>query len=135
MSRAPETLPRAAHWTDRAACTDADVDPEIFYPVGQGPDALNDRDEAKAICGGCPSQAACLQHALTAPEEHGMWGGLDEVERRKMRRRTGRHGGARHLAPCGTTAALRRHQRRDEPIDDACREAGRLAWQARADAA
>lgn len=131
MSRAPDTLPRAEHWTDRAACKGADVDPEIFYPVGQGPQALDDQEKAKAICAGCPVKAACLQHALDAREEHGIWAGTDEVERRKMRRRTGRHGGARQLSPCGTTAAYKRHSRRGEPIDPACREANLAEWRAR----
>lgn len=126
MNRAPDTLPRAKHWTDRAACADDHADPEIFYPVGQGPQALNDQAKARAVCARCPVQPECLHHALTAPEEHGIWGGLDEVERRDVRSRPGRHGGARHLMPCGTAAAYRRHIRRGEPVDEACAQASRL---------
>lgn len=126
MNRAPDTLEPAYDWRRRAACTAADVDPGIFYPVGQGPRALDDQDKAKVTCARCPVKAACLQHALTAPEEHGIWGGFDEVERRGLRSRPGRHGGARHLMPCGTTAAYRRHIRRGEPVDEPCAQASRL---------
>jgi len=35
---------------------------------------------------------------------------------------------ARQLSPCGTPAATRRHYRRGEPIDDACRTAERQRW-------
>ncbi len=34
----------------------------------------------------CPVRAECLEHALTAPEEHGTWGGTSEPERRQLRR-------------------------------------------------
>jgi WhiB family redox-sensing transcriptional regulator len=37
---------------------------------------------AKAICRTCPVSAACLDYALAAREPHGVWGGLNEVERR-----------------------------------------------------
>lgn len=40
---------------------------------------------AKAICAACPVQAECLQKALDN-DEHGIWGGLTEVERRLYRR-------------------------------------------------
>lgn len=130
MSRAPDTLEPAYDWRRQAACVNRD--PDLFYPVGQGPDALNNTDKAKAVCSGCPVQAACLQYAIETGEEHGIWGGLDEMERRAMRGRKGRHGGARQLAPCGTTAAHRRHTRRGEPVDAACREAARLDSQMRA---
>jgi WhiB family transcriptional regulator, redox-sensing transcriptional regulator len=37
---------------------------------------------AKSVCRGCPVQAACLAYALQHREPHGVWGGLDEAERR-----------------------------------------------------
>ena len=42
---------------------------------------------AKAICGECPVTEACLQYALATNQGAGVWGGLDEGERRRMRRR------------------------------------------------
>lgn len=129
MSRAPDTLEPAYDWRRHATCHGED--PDLFYPVGQGPDALNNSDHAKAICAGCPVKAACLQHAIDTGEEHGIWGGLDETERAAMRGRKGRYMGARQLAPCGTTAAHRRHLRRGEPIDEACREADLMDWRVR----
>jgi hypothetical protein len=43
--------------------------------------------------------------------------------------RTGAHG-PKPTAPCGTVAAYRRHQRNNEPIDQACREANNAAHRA-----
>jgi hypothetical protein len=35
--------------------------------------------KAKAICKGCPVRAACLQMALDADIQYGIWGGLTEL--------------------------------------------------------
>jgi WhiB family redox-sensing transcriptional regulator len=40
---------------------------------------------AKKICSGCAVVSACLEHALRNNENHGIWGGLNEAERRKLR--------------------------------------------------
>ena len=42
---------------------------------------------ARALCAACPVQAQCLEHALTFREPHGIWGGLNELERRHALRR------------------------------------------------
>ncbi len=42
---------------------------------------------AKALCAVCPVQIDCLEWALRHREEHGVWGGTDEDERRALRRR------------------------------------------------
>ena len=39
---------------------------------------------ARAICGRCPVQNDCLDHALTYGEPHGIWGGLNELQRRRL---------------------------------------------------
>jgi WhiB family redox-sensing transcriptional regulator len=41
---------------------------------------------AKAICAGCPVRAECLEYALRTRESHGIWGGLNELERRQLLR-------------------------------------------------
>jgi WhiB family redox-sensing transcriptional regulator len=41
---------------------------------------------AKAICDRCPVQALCLEYALKIRESHGIWGGLNELERRQLLR-------------------------------------------------
>ena len=68
---------RAFEGVDRAACRGKD--PEIFFP-SQGESA----EEAKTICGGCPVTEPCLRYALSIREPLGIWGGLNESERRAL---------------------------------------------------
>lgn len=70
-------VPPAA-WRQHARCKG--VDPEVFHPSEEDDDAT----EAKAICAVCPVREACLEHALTVREKHGVWGGLTERERRRL---------------------------------------------------
>lgn len=88
MTRIPAAFPRnlepAADW--RAAGLCITEDPELFHPVGTTAAALRATAQAKAICGRCPSIAACLDHALTTPVHDGIWGGLTEKERAAIRR-------------------------------------------------
>ncbi len=44
---------------------------------------------ARALCAACPVRSDCLEHALAVREPHGIWGGLNEFERRRMLRRGG----------------------------------------------
>jgi WhiB family redox-sensing transcriptional regulator len=69
-------------WQDRALC--AETDPEAFFPEKGG-----STREAKSICTGCEVRAECLEFALTSDERFGIWGGLSERERRRLRRRAG----------------------------------------------
>jgi WhiB family redox-sensing transcriptional regulator len=57
------------------------VDPELFFPEKGG----STRD-AKATCRGCPIRAECLEYALDNDERFGVWGGLSERERRRLKR-------------------------------------------------
>ncbi len=71
-------------WRNKAACQG--LDPDVFYPP-EDDEAI----AAKEICGGCPVQEACLEHALSLREKDGIWGGCTERERRRIvrqRRRT-----------------------------------------------
>ena len=45
-----------------------------------------DVEQAKALCGQCPEQAACLAFAVKSKAQ-GIWGGTTESERRNMRRK------------------------------------------------
>ena len=45
------------------------------------------RRDAKRICQGCEVRAECLEYALANDERFGLWGGLSERERRKLKRR------------------------------------------------
>jgi WhiB family transcriptional regulator, redox-sensing transcriptional regulator len=64
-------------WRQYARCLGAD--PDLFYPVSD--DAA---EGAKAICAVCPVREPCLEHAVTAREKEGVWGGLTEKERRRL---------------------------------------------------
>lgn len=68
------------NWVGRAACSG--LDPAIFYPPTD-----EDADAAKAICGECPVQEACLEHAIDHREKNGVWGGATERERLRIIRR------------------------------------------------
>ena len=59
-------------WQERALC--AQTDPEAFFPE-------------KKVCQTCEVRAECLEYALGHDERFGIWGGLSERERRKLKRR------------------------------------------------
>jgi WhiB family transcriptional regulator, redox-sensing transcriptional regulator len=69
-------------------------DPDLFFPVGDTktkdtPGWLQ-AQEAKKVCAQCPVAARCLQWALDRGEDHGVWGGMSEHERRALKRRNTR---------------------------------------------
>lgn len=66
-------------WMLEAKCLDAD--PEAFFPEKGG-----STREAKRICHVCPVREECLEWALENDERFGIWGGMSERERRRMRR-------------------------------------------------
>ncbi len=72
----------ALAWQTDALC--AQTDPEAFFPEKGG----STRD-AKKICASCEVRAQCLEYALQNDERFGIWGGLSERERRKLRKRAG----------------------------------------------
>jgi WhiB family transcriptional regulator, redox-sensing transcriptional regulator len=65
-------------WRLNALC--AQTDPEAFFPEKGG-----STREAKRVCTGCDVRAECLEFALTSDERFGIWGGLSERERRRLR--------------------------------------------------
>jgi WhiB family transcriptional regulator, redox-sensing transcriptional regulator len=75
-------------WRHYAACRD--VDPELFFPIGNTGPALLQIDEAKQVCHRCPVMESCLQWALESGQDAGVWGGLSEDERRALKRRATR---------------------------------------------
>ena len=70
----------APSWQERALC--AQTDPEAFFPEKGG-----STREAKRVCTGCDVRSECLEYALENDERFGIWGGLSERERRKLKRR------------------------------------------------
>ncbi|WP_051171954.1 WhiB family transcriptional regulator [Microbacterium indicum] len=69
----------ALSWQTDALC--AQTDPEAFFPEKGG----STRD-AKRICTSCSVREQCLEYALQNDERFGIWGGLSERERRRVKR-------------------------------------------------
>ena len=67
-------------WQERALC--AQTDPEAFFPEKGG-----STREAKKVCLTCEVRTDCLESALMNDERFGIWGGLSERERRKLKKR------------------------------------------------
>jgi WhiB family redox-sensing transcriptional regulator len=74
---APDTLERA-DFRDDAPCST--TDPEVFYPEKGGTTL-----PAKKVCAGCDVRRECLLFALQHDERFGVWGGMSERERRRLR--------------------------------------------------
>ncbi|GAA4964539.1 MAG: WhiB family transcriptional regulator [Streptomycetaceae bacterium] len=67
-------------WQERALC--AQTDPESFFPEKGG-----STREAKKVCFSCEVRDECLEYALANDERFGIWGGLSERERRRLKKR------------------------------------------------
>ena len=75
-----ETTTDDGGWQERALC--AQTDPEAFFPEKGG-----STREAKKVCPTCDVRDDCLESALMNDERFGIWGGLSERERRKLKKR------------------------------------------------
>jgi WhiB family redox-sensing transcriptional regulator len=69
----------AMEWQERALC--AQTDPEAFFPEKGG-----STREAKRVCLSCEVRVECLEYALANDERFGIWGGLSERERRRLKK-------------------------------------------------
>ena len=67
-------------WQEQALC--AQTDPEAFFPEKGG-----STREAKRVCLTCEVRGDCLEYALGNDERFGIWGGMSERERRKLKKR------------------------------------------------
>ena len=72
-------------WQVKAACRGPQA--AVFFP----PTSIERKDEkeerearAKAICATCPVRKPCLEYAIRIREPHGIWGGLNELERKQL---------------------------------------------------
>ncbi|HVM67315.1 MAG TPA: WhiB family transcriptional regulator [Acidimicrobiales bacterium] len=71
-------------WRANAAC--AEVDSDLFFPVGVTGPAIPQIAAAKAVCARCGVRSECLEFAIVTNQEYGVWGGTSEEERRALRR-------------------------------------------------
>ena len=74
-----EQVEPAEGWQEDANCLG--VDPDLFFPE-RGASTR----EAKEVCRGGVVRQDCLEFALRNGEKFGIWGGLSERERRRIRR-------------------------------------------------
>ncbi len=72
-------------WQLKAACRGPQA--VVFFP----PTTFERKDEklerevrAKSICAQCAVRQPCLDYAIKIREPHGIWGGLNEAERRTL---------------------------------------------------
>ena len=77
MDLITQTLDKS--WQRQANCMG--VDPDLFFPERGG-----STREAKEVCRGCVVREDCLEYALANGEKFGIWGGMSERERRRVRR-------------------------------------------------
>lgn len=71
--------PAVGDWRSRGLCVGED--PDMFFPSHGEPGT-----KARQICDGCAVRDQCLDYAVEA-DEFGIWGGLDQQERRNLRRK------------------------------------------------
>ncbi|MGC8511899.1 MAG: WhiB family transcriptional regulator [Acidimicrobiales bacterium] len=72
-------------WQAKAACRGPNT--ALFFPPShfeRKDDRENRESKAKAICSGCDVRKPCLEYAIRSKEQHGIWGGLNELERRPL---------------------------------------------------
>lgn len=79
VATSADGLPPELAWQERALC--AQTDPEAFFPEKGG-----STREAKRVCMSCEVRSECLEYALAKDERFGIWGGLSERERRRVKK-------------------------------------------------
>lgn len=97
-----------ADWRSRGACLTAD--PELFFPISSAGASRKQEDRARAVCARCLVRDECLAFALRTNQAHGVWGGLGEAERLRLRRRL-RGAGSIPVRSPGTGRVARRRGR------------------------
>lgn len=106
-----------ARWMDDAACQGMNLN--TFFPdtPGLNPQII----QAKLACLNCPVKNDCLDHALKN-NEHGIWGGTTEQQRKRLRREH-RIPPPKRAPECGTQGGYKAHIRVPELPCAACRRA------------
>jgi WhiB family redox-sensing transcriptional regulator len=84
VSASEARKPSGERWQARGACQSAE--PDLFFPLSETSASAAQIAAAKAVCAACPVRRECLRFALSAPQPHGIWGGLTEHERARLRR-------------------------------------------------
>jgi WhiB family transcriptional regulator, redox-sensing transcriptional regulator len=72
-------------WQAKASCRGPHA--AVFFPPSHAErkdEKLMREERAKAICATCSVRAECLDYAIRIHEPHGIWGGLNELERKQI---------------------------------------------------
>jgi WhiB family transcriptional regulator, redox-sensing transcriptional regulator len=83
----PALADRKLDWLELGACQDED--PDLFFPITSAGPGRAQVAAAKTVCARCAVRQACLRFALEARQDHGVWGGMSEEERRAIRNARG----------------------------------------------
>lgn len=78
--RLAELFAATEAWHEQANCRG--LDPELFFPERGG---TWESTQAKEVCAACVVRQECLEYAVNVGERYGLWGGLSEKERRRIR--------------------------------------------------
>lgn len=73
----PDDVVDSDNWMEFSRC--AEVDPSLFFPSDGG-----EVEDAKRFCADCDVKEHCLDYALSSGQDHGVWGGTSERERRRI---------------------------------------------------
>jgi WhiB family transcriptional regulator, redox-sensing transcriptional regulator len=113
------------NWEDKALCAG---NPGLWFgPDGEHPAARAIREtQAKTVCSVCPVTAECLQSAITAAPEHGIWAGRTPRQIRDTAAQTGR---PRTCATCAAVFLLPDPMHPTPYCSTVCREHGRRRQQ------
>lgn len=77
---APSARAELSRIDTKAACGTGRYDPELWHSV-----LAEEVDEAKSICLiQCPVMDRCRAWALASGQDHGVWGGLSALDRKKL---------------------------------------------------
>jgi WhiB family redox-sensing transcriptional regulator len=79
------TIALVTTWESHARCRDVGAG-GFIPPLREESDAERQSREraAKRVCAVCPVRRECLDYALRVREPFGIWGGLNEAERRRL---------------------------------------------------
>jgi len=132
---APRKLTRPTEpddWRKQAAC--AKEDPDLHFPEGTTGRHLLQAEQAKDVCRRCPVMLQCRAWAMETRQDHGVWGALDEAERRSIRRGARRHS----ISPAEAAAKKASQPPKPSTLQDifdagtARLHGGHLAWTGKA---
>lgn len=84
----PAAIRHDTSWMLDGACNGHKA--SLWQPIGESSVFADQIEEARAICRGCPVEAACREYALETRQPSGIWGGLTEKAREQELRRRSR---------------------------------------------